>query len=75
MWMIEKSCACDLKAASEAFIAALEDKTDEDLAAVIDEERGTTLEERLDFHMFHEALHIGEIGVLRQLAGTDDKVI
>ena len=64
-----------LKAASEAFVAALDEKTDEDLQTVVDEDRGTTLEQRLDFHMFHEALHIGELGVLRQLAGTDDKVI
>ena len=64
-----------LKDASDAFIQALEEKRDEDMEAILDEERGTTLRDRLDFHMFHEALHLGELGVLRQLAGTDDKVI
>ena len=64
-----------LKDASEVFVTVLDGLTEADMAKVIDEERGTTVADRLDFHMFHEALHLGELGVLRQLAGTDDKVI
>lgn len=34
-----------------------------------------TLAFRVLFYFFHEAEHVGEVGVLRQLAGKDDKVI
>ena len=38
-------------------------------------ERTTKLGKRLHFYYFHETYHCGQIEFLRQLAGTDDKVI
>ena len=60
---------------NEKFAAALEDVSEEQLAEILNPERGTTLDDYLDFQMFHEALHLGELTLLRQLAGKDDKVI
>ena len=37
--------------------------------------RGLSLDDYLDFQMFHESLHLGELTLLRQLAGKDDQVI
>jgi hypothetical protein len=34
-----------------------------------------TVARRVLFYFFHEASHMGELGVLRQLAGVNDKVI
>jgi hypothetical protein len=34
-----------------------------------------TLARRVLFYFFHEATHVGELGLLRQLAGKDDHVI
>lgn len=38
-------------------------------------EKGTTLWMRLEFLAWHEAYHVGQLELLRQLAGKDDKVI
>ncbi len=53
----------------------LEDRSAADLDAVIDAERGTTLGSRLGFLAWHEAYHVGQTELLRQLAGKDDKII
>jgi uncharacterized damage-inducible protein DinB len=37
--------------------------------------RTMTLGERLFFQYFHETYHVGQTEILRQLAGTDDKII
>ncbi len=34
-----------------------------------------TVARRVLFYFFHEATHVGELGLLRQLTGLDDKVI
>jgi hypothetical protein len=34
-----------------------------------------TIARRVLFYFFHEATHVGELGILRQLAGKDDQVI
>lgn len=50
--------------------------TPEDLDKEIgDGERKTTLGRRVEFLSWHEAYHTGQTEYLRQLAGTDDKVI
>lgn len=50
--------------------------TPEDLNKEIgDGERKTTLGRRIEFLSWHEAYHTGQTEYLRQLAGTDDKVI
>ena len=43
-------------------------------SAVIDE-KGTAMWERVEFLAWHEAYHVGQLELLRQLAGKDDKVI
>ena len=42
--------------------------------AVIDE-KGAAMWERVEFLAWHEAYHVGQLELLRQLAGKDDKVI
>lgn len=59
----------------DKFVAALENVSEAQLAEILNPERGTTLDDYLDFQMFHEALHLGELTLLRQLAGKDDQVI
>lgn len=54
----------------------------EGLASVDDEtwlrainDKGTTMWERLEFLAWHEGYHVGQLELLRQLAGKDDRVI
>jgi len=50
--------------------------TSEDLDKEIGEdEEKVTLGMRIEFLSWHEAYHTGQTEYLRQLAGTDDKVI
>ncbi|MFQ5419438.1 MAG: DinB family protein [Anaerolineae bacterium] len=56
-------------------IAALEPMSETDTAVVTNPERGTTLGDYLEFNHWHETYHVGQLELLRQLAGTDDKVI
>ncbi len=56
-------------------IAALEKATAEDLAAIYNEEHKFTVADRLEFLHWHETYHVGQLEILRQLAGTDDKII
>ena len=62
----------DLDVSQERLDAALSGLTTEDLERVVDDR---TLAERLTFDYWHEAYHTGQTELLRQLAGTDDKVI
>ncbi|UCG24779.1 MAG: DinB family protein [Chloroflexota bacterium] len=62
----------DLDLSQERLDAALADLTAEDLERGVDE---STMAERLTFDYWHEAYHTGQTELLRQLAGTDDKVI
>jgi uncharacterized damage-inducible protein DinB len=59
----------------ERIIAALEKSTTDDLAIIYNEERQITLGDRLEFLHWHETYHVGQLEILRQLAGTDDKII
>jgi hypothetical protein len=38
-------------------------------------EKRRTLAGRVLFYFFHESTHVGELGILRQLAGKDDQVV
>ncbi len=64
-----------LQASQEKILATLEDCTKEEMDVVVNEERGTTMGERLEFSAWHEAYHTGQLEILRQLAGTNDAVI
>lgn len=70
---LEKLVA-DLDTAQERLDAALERISPEELALVAEGE-DRSLGERLSFSYWHEAYHTGQTELLRQLAGTDDKII
>lgn len=65
----------ELKRLKEGVEQQLEGRSATDLDAIIDAERGTTLGSRLGFLAWHEAYHVGQTELLRQLAGKDDKII
>jgi uncharacterized damage-inducible protein DinB len=54
---------------------AIRDVTEESLAEIYDEERGNTVQEWLEFLIWHESYHLGQLEILRQLAGKDDAII
>jgi hypothetical protein len=65
-----------LQHSQERLAAALPRLTAQDLARMVRDHRGEiTLANRLFFLYFHETYHTGQTELLRQLAGTDDKVI
>ena len=62
--------------AQESLVEALEELSVEDLKQEIQSgEKTTTLGERIEFYSWHDTYHVGQTEYLRQLAGTDDKVI
>jgi len=65
-----------LERSQERINAALQRITAAELAKETEDHRGkTTVAERLFFLYFHETYHVGQTELLRQLAGTNDKVI
>lgn len=64
-----------LKEGVERISTALAVKTDDDLSAICDEEKCFTLADKIDFLIWHDTYHTGQIEYLRQLAGKDDSVI
>ncbi len=58
-----------LDEASVAVIAALESMPADKLAEIYDAEKGTTIDDRLQFYLiFHESYHVGQLELLRELA-------
>jgi hypothetical protein len=55
--------------------SAIQNVSDEFLGEIYDEEHGTTILDRLDFLLWHENYHLGQLEILRQLAGKDDQII
>ena len=53
---------------------AIESKSVDELEQIV-EDSDRSVGERLRFLMWHETYHVGQTEYLRQLAGTDDKVI
>ncbi len=65
-----------LQQGQERIASGLARLTSDDLAREVRDHRGEiTLANRLFFLYFHETYHTGQTELLRQLAGTDDKVI
>ncbi len=65
-----------LERSQEGITAGLRRATPEDLAKEVKSHLGiTTVGQRLFFMYFHETYHTGQTELLRQLAGTNDKVI
>lgn len=54
---------------------AIRDVSKESLAEIYDEEGGNTVQDWLEFLIWHEAYHLGQLEILRQLAGKDDAII
>ncbi|MCP5095456.1 MAG: DinB family protein [Chloroflexi bacterium] len=54
---------------------ALENASPETLASIYNEEHNQTLADQIAFLNWHEAYHVGQLEILRQLAGTDDSII
>jgi hypothetical protein len=63
-----------LEEAGKEITDTLKAMDDETWQSVIDD-KGTHLWERLEFIAWHEGYHSGQLELLRQLAGKDDKVI
>lgn len=58
-----------LDEASAMVVSALEKMAPEKLAEIYDAERGTTVDDRLQFYLiFHESYHAGQLELLRELA-------
>ncbi len=65
-----------LQHSQERLAVALPRLTAEDLQKMVKDHRGqVTLSNRLFFLYFHETYHTGQTELLRQLAGTNDKII
>jgi len=56
-------------------VTALEKATMADLDAIYNEKHQFSVGDRLAFLHWHETYHLGQLEILRQLAGTDDKII
>ena len=53
----------------------LEKATDAYMAEIVNEKHNTTRRQAIDFLAWHETYHVGQLELLRQLAGTNDKII
>jgi len=49
--------------------------SDDLLKEIHNEERGTTIQDRIEFLIWHETYHLGQLEILRQLTGIDDAII
>jgi hypothetical protein len=65
-----------IAATQEGLEAALGSLTEEELAVeTTEDERTTTLGDRVHFAYFHDTYHTGQTELLRQVAGKDDHII
>ena len=65
----------DLQRSQERLANAMATLDDDRLDAPLEEDSDVTLRQRLAFMTWHDAYHTGQTEYLRQLSGTDDKVI
>jgi hypothetical protein len=59
----------------ERLVTALKDIDSGRLAEIGDEETPRTVGDRVEFLQWHETYHVGQLEILRQLAGKDDAII
>lgn len=64
-----------LNTTQERIADALSRATDESLAGLAPKSEPATVARQVTFLLWHESYHVGQTELLRQLAGTDDKVI
>ena len=70
-----KTLLTAIEESQERILAALMQTTPKMMVATYDEENKFTVGDRLEFLHWHETYHVGQIEILRQLAGTNDKII
>ena len=58
-----------LEKSTERITAAITNASDETLSSLFDEERGTTVADRIAGLNWHETYHVGQLEILRQAAG------
>lgn len=64
-----------LDESQERIMAALNEVTPDRLDAKADEGNERTVRDRIEFLQWHETYHVGQLEILRQLAGKDDAII
>ncbi len=64
-----------LQDSQKTLISQVKIMTDQQLADIWDQENEISVGERLLFLQWHEAYHVGQLEILRQLAGKDDRII
>ena len=64
-----------LEESQEGILAALKKVTSDTLDKKVDEAKEQTVRERIEFLQWHETYHIGQLEILRQLAGKNDAII
>ncbi len=70
-----ESILADLQSSQERLAEVMASLDDETLDAPFDNERDNSLRKRLAFMTWHDSYHTGQTEYLRQLTGTNDKVI
>jgi uncharacterized damage-inducible protein DinB len=58
----------------QALADALAQKKADELSAIVDQDRNQSLEDRVRGFHWHETYHVGQLELLRQLAGKNDKI-
>jgi hypothetical protein len=64
-----------LRQSHERLVAVLGNVAADRLEAIADEENRRTVGERIEFMHWHETYHVGQLEILRQLAGKNDAII
>jgi len=64
-----------LEDSQKTLLTQLQEMPDKKLATYWDQKKEISVGERIIFLQWHEAYHIGQLEILRQLAGKDDKII
>ena len=66
----------ELNASAERLVQAFSNATADDLARLVEAANGETpLLKQLIFRQWHETYHVGQLELLRQLAGKNDKIV
>ena len=64
-----------LEETQERLLAVLGEIGEERFGERLSEENERTVGQRVEFSQWHETYHVGQLEILRQLAGTDDSII
>ena len=64
-----------LEQSQERILAGLKIVTPDTMDERVDEGKEQTVRERIEFLQWHETYHVGQLEILRQLAGKNDSII